>query len=203
LEKNSEISNHIIKKCPFCTDESVNNINIGNLEHLHLYCSSRFLQKAREHCLQKIESAIYELYEFAAYKEYNCSLANLRRNTTLQENFMRAAKVSELLERPIIRASHLVNEKRVENIAIKSRHEIHWLVVMRKLRQEKLDEYDRYPLSSQLGFLHAIPEEDFNVSTVTIIDVSFLELFTKKIFQTLRNYELENKRLNDTGSKNF
>jgi len=116
---------------------------------------------------------------------------------------MMVAKDSELPERPIIRASQLLYEKRVENIAIKSRHEIHQLVVMRKIRQEKLDEYDRYPLSSQLGFLHAIPEEDFNMSTVTIIDVSFLGLFPKKIFQTLRNYELENKRLNYTGSKNF
>ena len=41
---------------------------------------------------------------------------------------------------------------------------------------------------SQLGFLHAIPEDQFDIASATIIDISFLGLFPKKIFQVLQNY---------------
>jgi len=55
----------------------------------------------------------------------------------------------------------------------------------------KLDEYNKCPLSAQLGFIHAIPEEEFDIATATIIDAGFLGFFSKKIFQMLRKYDRE------------
>jgi hypothetical protein len=43
-------------------------------------------------------------------------------------------------------------------------------------------------LSIHLGFIHAIPEEDFDISTATVLDVGFLGIFPKLLFQTLCNY---------------
>jgi hypothetical protein len=62
-------------------------------------------------------------------------------------------------------------------------------VLLHKLPVEKLTEFDNFSLMSQLGFLHAIPEDQFDISSATIIVVSFLGLFPKKIFQVLQNYE--------------
>jgi hypothetical protein len=55
----------------------------------------------------------------------------------------------------------------------------------------KLDEYSKCPLSAQLGFIHAIPEEEFDIATATIINAGFLGFFPKKIFQMLRKYDRE------------
>jgi hypothetical protein len=63
------------------------------------------------------------------------------------------------------------------------------MVLLKKLNLTKLDEFDKYPLMTQLGFIHAIPEEEFNMVTVTIIDITFLGFFPKKILQALRKYE--------------
>jgi hypothetical protein len=66
------------------------------LEHLHLYCQSTYLRRVQDHYHQEIEDAIYNIYNFAARKECNCSFDNLTRNTTLQENMINAAKEAEL-----------------------------------------------------------------------------------------------------------
>ncbi|MFN9978488.1 MAG: hypothetical protein ACK53Y_01170, partial [bacterium] len=56
---------------------------------------------------------------------------------------------------------------------------------------EKLEEYTTYPFMAQLGFIHAIPEEEFDISTATITDISFIGLFPKMVFQAMKNYERE------------
>jgi hypothetical protein len=60
-KKNPEICN-VIKACPFCLTINSSDGKVGNLEHLHMYCTSRHLQKVRVHCNQKIEDAIRDLY---------------------------------------------------------------------------------------------------------------------------------------------
>ncbi len=54
-----------------------------------------------------------------------------------------------------------------------------------------------------LGFIHAIPEEEFNMATVTIIDITFFGFFPKKILQALRKYEKEIQRFNDENNATF
>jgi hypothetical protein len=99
-----------------------------------------------------------------------------------------AAKAAELEIRPILQSAHLSYERREHNQAIQSRHDIQFAVLLHKLPMEKLTEFDNFPLMSQLGFLHAIPEDQFDIASATIIDISFLGLFPKKIFQVLQNY---------------
>jgi hypothetical protein len=79
-KKNPMTCNNIIKACPFCDQDRWIRKKIGNLEHLHLYCTSEILQKARNHCYQKIEDAIGNLYSFAAHHEYNCDLQDTTRD---------------------------------------------------------------------------------------------------------------------------
>jgi hypothetical protein len=109
-----------------------------------------------------------------------------RCNTTLQENLFIVARESELQERPILKADHITHDKRTNTIAIRSRRDVQLMVLLKKLNPSKLDEFDKYPLMAQLGFIHAIPEEEFNMATVTIIDITFLGFFPKKILQALR-----------------
>jgi hypothetical protein len=161
------------------------------------------LKRVRDHCNRKIEDAIYKLYNFAAKRELNCTMVELTRNTTLQENMVNAAKETELLERPIIRSSHLISEKRNSNIAIKSPYKIRTMILLRKLPNIKLDELEQYPLMTQLRFIPAIPGEEFDVSTATIIDVGFLGFFPKRIFQVLRHYDREMKRFQSTNNDEF
>jgi hypothetical protein len=184
--KNEEICKDIIKACPFCEQRTINSIKIGNLEHLHIYCNSKHLQNVRAHCNQKIEEALHNLYDFAAKREFNCSMDKARCNTTLQENLFIVARESELQERPILKADHITHDKRTNTIAIRSRRDVQLMVLLKKLNPSKLDEFDKYPLMVQLGFIHAIPEEEFNMATVTIIDITFLGFFPKKILQALR-----------------
>jgi hypothetical protein len=75
-KKNEHICNEIVLACPFCnSNESGNGIRKGNLEHLHLFCQSIHLKKARMECNQKIESALYAIYDFAAMREFNQTLS--------------------------------------------------------------------------------------------------------------------------------
>jgi DNA-directed RNA polymerase specialized sigma54-like protein len=64
-------------------------------------------------------------------------------------------------------------------------------VLLHRLPPEKLEEYTTYPLMAQLGFIHAIPEEEFDISTATITDISFIGLFPKMVFQAMKHYERE------------
>jgi len=60
------IYNNIIRACPFCQPTLDIRSKIGNLEHLHLYCTSQYLHEARVHCNEKLERAIFNLYNFAS-----------------------------------------------------------------------------------------------------------------------------------------
>lgn len=179
------ICNNIIRACPFCQrDYSICNKS-GSLEHLHMFCSSEILVQARNHCRQKIETALQNLYNFASKREYDCSLQESNRHSTLQENLILAAKEAELLTRPVIRDGKLINEKRDNHVAILSRHQVLLLVLQHRLPPSTLTDYDSFPLMAQLGFIHAISEENFDIATATIIDVGFLGLFPKTILQAL------------------
>jgi hypothetical protein len=104
--KMSHTSDEIIKACPFCdrTNEGANKRS-GNLEHLHLYCNSQTLIKARFHCHQKIENAICKLYEYASIREYDTSFHENPRTSRLQEELGKAALALERHERPIVQNS--------------------------------------------------------------------------------------------------
>jgi hypothetical protein len=60
------------------------------------------LTNVRAHCHQKIERAIYELYNYASFKECNLPFIDNPRTTTLQENMENAALETEKQERVII-----------------------------------------------------------------------------------------------------
>jgi hypothetical protein len=67
----------------------------------------------------------------------------------------------------------------------------------------KLEEFDTFPLTSQIGIIHAIPEEDFDIARATISDLCFFSLFPKNLFQALRKYELMIKRFDEHKSGPF
>jgi len=186
-KKDALIRDNIIKACPFCSRPDANENNIRNLEHLHIYCPSKFLVKTRDHCNQKLEIALQKLYNFAYLREFNMQLSDNTQSTMLQENMIMAAKDAELQERPDIRFSKVVYEKRTTNQAIKSCFDVQLAVLLNKLPATKLDEFIRFPLSSQLGFMHAIPEQDFNTATATVTDVGFIGLFPKCFFKQCAN----------------
>jgi hypothetical protein len=67
------------------------------LEHLHVLFVTSTLEKARKHCQDKLETAIYELYDFAAIQEYNVPFSETTRKTMLQEKLELAAVETERL----------------------------------------------------------------------------------------------------------
>ena len=194
-KKDTKISN-IIKACPFCVSPGDTDNPIGNLEHLHYYCSMKHLRTTREHCLERLEEALYNIYDFAAVQQYNCSLQEARRLTTLQEILEVVAKETELLERPVVRSSKLIHESRAANIAIQSHNEVRLAVLLHKLPSRKATEYEKYPLISRLGFIHFLPESQFDYATATITDIGFLGMIPKPILKELRRHSRELKNLN-------
>jgi hypothetical protein len=75
------------------------------------------------------------------------------------------------------------------------------MVMLHKIPPEKNEEYNEFPLASQIGFIHAMPEDDFDIATATITDVGFLGLFPKQIYQTLLHYSREMERCSATFGK--
>jgi hypothetical protein len=61
-------------------------------------------------------------------------------------------------------------------------------VLLNDISDEKLQDYDNYPLTYRLGFIHLITEMDFDIASATIIDAGYLELFPKLMLQTLLHY---------------
>jgi hypothetical protein len=127
-------------------------------------------------------------------------LSNSRRST-LQENLERNATNLEKQERVIVRNSHLVMEARNTNVAILSRNSLSLAVLLNLLPPDKLQEYDKYPLSFRLGFIHSIAEKDFSIATATITDVEYLGLFPKPTLQTLYQYARDIKKFNQDNNK--
>ena len=190
-QKRQVIRDYIILACPFCSVSNSTNNKKGNLEHVHVYCPCKPLKDIRLFCNQKIEEALIKLYDYASMREYNCSFRDSPRMTTLQEKLINTAKRAELEERKIIRNSKVIYESRQKNIAIQSRSDIQRNVILHRLPPKKIIEYDTFPLTSQLGFIHAIPENELDMATATIIDVVFLGLFPKPIYQALQAYARE------------
>ncbi len=65
------------------------------------------------------------------------------------------------------------------------------MVLLHKISPSKLEEYDKYPLTSRLGFIHAIPEDEFDVALATITDEGLLGFSPKLIFQALQRHDTE------------
>jgi len=112
-----------------------------------------------------------------------------------------AAKAAELEPRPVIRNTQIEVERRSHNKAIQSRREIQTAVLLYNLPSNKLEQYDTFPLMSQLGFLHAIPEDQLDISTATITDVGFLGLFPKRILRAVK--KIQQQRLQNPPSAFF
>jgi hypothetical protein len=100
---------------------------------------------------------------------------------------------------PIIWSSQIIHERRDLNQAIKAHHDVQLLVLLCKLPPTKLDEYEQFPLLAQFEFIHAIPEDAFNIASATVVDIFFLGLFPKKIFQPTQQYGNKVKRHDQTG----
>jgi hypothetical protein len=79
-------------------------------------------------------------------------------------------------------------QSRNRNIAIISRNAINLAVLLNKLPQSKLLDYDNFPLAFRISFIHSIPENDFDLTQATITDVGYLGLFPKAILQALGQY---------------
>lgn len=96
---------------------------------------------------------------------------------------------TELAEHPICYKSTVVSQRRPNNIAILSRHEVEVLTLLKKLPAGKLIDYDNYPLAHRAGIIHSIPKESLSIETATIIEVNFLGLFPKSMLDVLRRYK--------------
>ncbi len=201
-QKHPWIAEDIIKRCPFCNAQH-HNIHVGNLEHLHLYCTSQLLHDTRTHCNEKIESAIHEMYHYASLREYGVSLQDANRKTSLQEKAENAAKALEKENRLIVKQRQLITDSRQSNIAILSRRAISQAILLNQLPAEKLQEYDRYPLAFQLGCIHSLPEDKLDIAAATIIDVGYLGLLPKSILQVLIDYSYQIKRDNQDDNEFF
>eukprot|EP00590_Aulacoseira_subarctica_P005385 CAMPEP_0172418598 /NCGR_PEP_ID=MMETSP1064-20121228/5061_1 /TAXON_ID=202472 /ORGANISM="Aulacoseira subarctica , Strain CCAP 1002/5" /LENGTH=302 /DNA_ID=CAMNT_0013157589 /DNA_START=1150 /DNA_END=2058 /DNA_ORIENTATION=+ len=94
-----------------------------------------------------------------------------------------AAKEAELQERKIIYLGKCTPATRRSNMAIQSRASVERDVLLKKIPASRIQDYVSYPLTSQLGFIPAIPEDKFDISQATITDVGFLGMFPKSIFQ--------------------
>jgi len=181
-QKHSDIADEIIKACPFCNQGDNNTRkSIGNLEHLNIFCTSQILVGARSFCHQKIENAIFALYDFASMREYGTPLQETLQISSLQERMERVASELELLERPIVQNSYLILRSRDTNKCILSRHSLNTAILLNKIPAERLYGYDKYPLAHRVGFIHLINENDFDIAAATIVDVGFLGLFPKAI----------------------
>lgn len=180
---------YIIKRCPFCPpSKRMSDIRSGNLEHMHLYCRNASLIKARNFCNEKIEQAVHALYDFASTRECNLSFENNSRTSTLQATLEQIAVDIEKQEHPVFRNNQIVMEARTVNKAILRRSDIQYSIANQKLPEDKLLEFDQFPLSSRLGFLHALPEQEFDIGSAPITDVAYSGFFPKAILKELHHY---------------
>jgi len=148
-----------------------------------------------------LETAIYELYDFAAIQEYNVPFSEATRKTMLQEKLELAAVVTEHLPRYIVHQAQLVLDSRDTNIAILRNGDVQHEVLLNCLLPRKLTEIQQYPLVHRLGLIHSIPEKDFSMASATITDVGFLGLFSKALVKVLSGYTRAIKQSNQDEAK--
>jgi len=72
-----------------------------------------------------------------------------------------------------------------------ARHSLNIAVLLNRICSSKICDYDSSPLAHRLGFIHSLPESDFDVASATITDVGFLGLFPKSLLQILYQYARE------------
>jgi len=99
--------------------------------------------------------------------------------------------------------SKLMKQTRTHNMCIKSRHSLNMAILLNQLPPEKLQDYDKFPLSHRIGFIHSIAEQNYDISSATILDVGFLGLFPRKILQSLNHYAMELDQTNPDGKHQF
>jgi hypothetical protein len=100
-----------------------------------------------------------------------------------------------------VKNSQLILEARTNNKAIIRENSITIAVHLSRLPVEKIQDYNNYPLSYKLGFIHSIPEEAFNMVTATITDVGFMGLFSKQLLQIVAKYANDIKKSNQDNDK--
>jgi len=188
-QKTPRVAQKIIKVCPFCnSDTRETNGSIGNLEHLHQYCTGPILVDVRNHCNQKIEDALFDIYDYASIHGYNLPFNECNRISTLQENLENCAVELKKTERLTVQKSKLLLEARQTYIAILSKNTLNLVALLERIPEEKINDYNKYPLSHRIGFIHSLMEKDFDMAFATIIDVGFLGLFPKPILYILNQY---------------
>jgi hypothetical protein len=214
-QKTPRVAQKIMKVCPFCnSDTRETNGSIGNLEHLHQYCTGPILVDVRNHCNQKIEDALFDIYDYASIHGYNLPFNECNRISTLQENLENCAVELKKTERLTVQKSKLLLEARETYIAILSKNTLNLVALLERIPNtlnlvalleripntlnlvalleripaEKINDYNKYPLSHRIGFIHSLMEKDFDMAFATIIDVGFLGLFPKPILYILNQY---------------
>jgi hypothetical protein len=188
-QRNPNIAKNFIKAFPFCDSIDSNGYRrCGNLEHMHLFCPSPILVNTRTHCLQKIETALFNIYNYASIREYDVSVQNAPNRSSLQDDMEKAALDTELRERPIVCNNKVILEARDTNLAILSRSTIMREIFIGKLPEAKMQEFNLYPFAHRLGLIHSIPEDKFNVESATITEMGFIGLFPKAILDVLHHY---------------
>ena len=95
----------------------------------------------------------------------------------------RTALELEKQERPILEKTRVILATRPTNKAILLKRALDYAILLKQLPSEKLIEYHTYPLCFQLGFIHSIPENEFDISSATITDVGFLGLFRNRCYK--------------------
>jgi hypothetical protein len=113
------------------------------------------------------------------------------RTSRLQEELEKAALVLERHERPIVQNSQVRMDSRNNNVAILARHSLKIAIILDRIPATRIRDYDSFPLAHRLGFIHSLPESDFDVDSATITDVGFLGLFPKSLLQILCQYARE------------
>jgi hypothetical protein len=144
--------------------------------------------KSRSFVHQKIENALQQLYDFASQREFDKSSDETNRISSLQESLETTALELEKTERPILHQTQIRIESRLANKCIIVPHAATLAALLHRITPEKLTEYQKYPLAHRIGSIHMIPESEFNINNVTILDVNFLGLFPKAILQQLYRY---------------
>jgi len=179
-----------IMRCPFCTS-----IYEGDLEHLHLFCTTPILQQLREQCYERIENALHNLYSFDHQNErtstehINSSASSVSR---LQSALEKNARKQELVERPIVLKKQVIMESRPINTAILTEFELRLAIQTQRASQWKLEEYLQYPLSHRCGLIHCLEEANLNLARATICDISYLGAIPKTAMQILHCFRPNN-----------
>lgn len=134
-------------------------------------------------------------------REQNLPFVENERTSTLQEQLERTASNIEKQEHTIFKNDQIIVEARSDNIAILSRSALQYAIATHRLPAEKLHEFDQFPLSHRLGFIHSLPEEDFDIGSARITDVGYAGFFPKAILHDLHRYARKIRNSNEDNTE--